>query len=267
MRMDISRNGSVTELTYNRERLAELSKLAIGGRTLREFANQSGLSEGFLSRLTTGKLTSAPTRRSLAKLTADTSRPQNGITLGDMMAAAGYPFTEPKSPKAVVRSSDGTAVPAEVQNTAFPVYLAASTLEASGQLGQRYSSENQREMFVISPRSGKDIVGIPAFCALDAVEDEIGETKRNLMMAYSIFADGMKDKFFVVLANQLEFYKNFDKGRLVGPGGEFYIVLTEDFQGFTQQRPVQTIGIDGEPDMNQNTPATYDFTKAGRQDE
>ena len=265
--MDIPGNESVTEQAYNRERLAELSKLAIGGRTLREFANQSGLSEGFLSRLTTGKLASAPTRRSLSKLTADTSKPQNGITLGDMMAAAGYPYTAPEPKKAIsFTSGDGKAVPAEVQNTAFPAYLTASTLEASGKLGQRYSSENQREMFVISSRGGKDIVGIPAFCALDAVEDEIRETKRNLLMAYSIFADGIKDKFLVILTNQPEFYKNFDKGKLIGTGGEFYIVLTEDFQSFTEQRLVQTIGIDGEPDIDQNTPATYDFTKAGRQD-
>lgn len=266
--MDISRNESVTGLTYNRERLAELSKLAIGGRTLREFAIQSGLSEGFLSRLTTGKLTAAPTRRSLSKLTADTSRPQNGITLGEMMEAAGYQCTAPET-RAVrmLTSGNGEAVPAEVQNTAFPAYLAASTLEASGQLGQRYSSENQREMFVISSRGGKNIVGIPAFCALDAVEDEIRETKRNLLMAYSIFADGIKDKFLVVLTNQPEFYQNFDSSRPVGSGGEFYIVLTEDFRGFTRQRPVQTVGIDGEPDVDPNIPATYDFTRAGGQDE
>lgn len=263
--MNISRNNNVTEQTYDRERLAELSKLAIGSRTLREFANQSGLSEGFLSRLTTGKLTSAPTRRSLAKLTADMSKPQNGITLDDMMAAAGYLYTASELKETRRNTSgDEETVPAKVQYAAFPAYLTALTLEASGQIGQRYSSENQREMFVLSPRGRKDIVGIPAFCALDAVEDEIRETKRNLLMAYSIFADGIKDKFVVILTNQPEFYNNFDKVQLIGNDGEFYITLTEDFKNFTEQRPVQTIGIDGELDINQNGPATYDFTVAGR---
>lgn len=260
--MSISTNDSATEQLYDRERLAELSNLAIGSRSLREFANQSGLSEGFLSRLTTGKLTSAPTRRSLAKLMAETSRPQNGITLGDMMEAAGYPYTapEPRIPRRVM-SGEGGTVPAEVQNTAFPVYLTAATLEASGQLGQRYSSENQREMFVISSRGGKDIVGIPAFSALDAVEDEIRETKRNLLMAYSIFADEIKDKFVVILTNQPDFYNGFDAVQVAGTGGEFYIALTEDFHSFTKQRPVQTVDIDGETDMDQNKSAAYDFTR------
>lgn len=261
--MEMTRNGSVTEQAYDKEKLAELAKLAIGGRTLREYANRSGLSEGFLSRLTTGKLESAPTRRSLTKLTADTSKPQNGITLGMMMSAAGYEYTEP-DPQGNRRlaPSDRDAVPAVVQTAAFPAFLTASTLEASGQLGQRYSSENQREMFVITSKSDKDIVGIPAFCALDAVEDEIRETKRNLLMAYSIYDEDIKDKFVVILTNQPEFYKNFDRGRMVGTDGEFYLALTEDFHSFTQQRPVQAIGINGEPDARPQGPATYDLTRA-----
>lgn len=261
--MEKLRNDSAAELAYNRELLAELSKLAIGGRTLREFANQSGLSEGFLSRLTTGKLQSAPTRRSLAKLTADTSKPQNGITLGKMMEAAGYQYTASEPRETKIHASGGEkSVPTEVQNAAFPAYLVAATLEATGQLGQRYSSENQREIFVISSKGGKDIVGLPAFCAMDAIEDEIRETKRNLLMAYSIFADEIRDKFVLILTNQPDFYNNFDKRRLIGSGGEFYIALTEDFCSFTQQRPVQTIGIDGEPEMEPNGPATYNFTVA-----
>lgn len=261
--MDIVRNGSATEQAYDKAKLAELSRLAIGGRTLREFANQSGLSEGFLSRLTTGKLESAPTRRSLTKLTADTSKPQNGITLGMMMAAAGYEYTEPEpQERRRLAPGEGEAMPAVVLTAAFPAFLAASTLEGSGQLGQRYSSENQREMFVISSKSDKDIVGIPAFCALDAVEDEIRETKRNLLMAYSIYADEISGKFVVILTNQPEFYKNFDSGRVVGTDGEFYIALTEDFHRFTQQRPVRSTGINGEPASNPQGPATYDFTMA-----
>lgn len=258
-----SSNGSVTEQNYDKARLAELAKLAIGGRTLRTFANQSGLSEGFLSRLTTGKLDSAPTRRSLTRLTADTSRPQNGITLGMMMAAAGYEYTVPETQEEKrITPSDRDVVPAVVLTAAFPAFLTASTLEASGQLGQRYSSQNQREMFVISSKSDKDIVGIPAFCELDAVEGEIRETKRNLLMAYSIYGDDIKDKFVVIITNQPELYKSFDKGRMVGTDGEFYIALTEDYQSFTHQRLVQTTGIDGEPGVYPQGPATYDFTLA-----
>ena len=144
--MDILRTDSATEQTYDKGKLAELSRLAIGGRTLREFANVSGLSEGFLSRLTTGKLQSAPTRRSLSKLTADSSWPQNGITFGDLMAAAGYEYAEPKpQERRWLAPGNDDAVPAEVLTAAFPAYLTASTLEKSGQLGS-FSSRNQRDV-------------------------------------------------------------------------------------------------------------------------
>ncbi len=236
--MDIEKNDSAAVLTYDRERLAELSKLAIGGRTLREFANVSGLSEGFLSRLTTGKLLSAPTRRSIAKLMAESSRPQNGITLEEMMRAAGYSITSYIISKvAGPVSNDEEALPAEAQSSAFPVFLTASVLERTGQLGHRYSSDHQREMFVISVKGGKDIIGIPAFCGLGAVEDEMKEAKRNLLVAYSIYSEEIRDKFLVVLTNQPELYENFDRTRMFGYGGEFYLALTEDFRSFTQQRP------------------------------
>jgi len=262
--MDIMRTDSATEQTYDAVKLAELSKLAIGGRTLKEFAIQSGLSEGFLSRLTTGKLKSAPTKRSLAKLTADTSRPQNGIKLGDVMSAAGYEYTAPESQEQRwLAPGDGDAVPAEVLTAAFPAYLTASVLEMSGQLGS-YSSRNQREMFILQAKGQKDVIGIPAFCEKAAVWDEIRETKWNLMMAMSIYGAGSKDVVFVILTNQPELYKSFDEGRMVGTGGEFYIALTEDFRTFTRQRPVMTTDIDGKPDEINQAGATYDLTRVAR---
>lgn len=262
--MEVTENISAAGPTYDAGKLAELSKLAIGGRTLREFANQSGLSEGFLSRLTTGKLKSAPTRRSLSKLTAETSKPQNGITLGDMMAAAGYEYTAPEPQiKNQLALDAGEAVPTEVLTAAFPAYLTAATLERSGQLGS-FSSRNQREMFILQSKGQKDIVGIPAFCALDAVTDEVRETKWNLMMAMSIYGDGSKDAFFLVVTNQPEFYKSFDEGRLVGTDGEFYIALTEDFKTFSQQRPVATVDLSGKPDNDTQAEATYDLTLVAR---
>lgn len=242
-------------------RLAQLSKLAIGGRTLREFSEVSELSEGFLSRLTTGKLKSAPTRRSLAKLMADTSKPQNGISLAEVMLAAGYPYSEPARTTMRHDLPEGTdEVPAVALTAAFPAYLVAATLEKSGQLGRNYSSKNQREMFVIEPKSGTSIVGIPAFCALDAVEDEIRETKWNLMMALSIFGADRKKRVYIILTNQRELYDTFDANRLVTADGEFYLALTEDFQSITEQRPIAMQDLDGEPVAAVPREATYDLT-------
>ncbi len=242
-------------------KLAQLSKLAIGGRTLREFSEVSELSEGFLSRLTTGKLKSAPTRRSLAKLMSKTSQPQNGITLAEIMQAAGYPYNESLRKVTDGNLTEGNdEVPVIAMTTAFPTFLVASTLEKNGQLGQYYSSRNQREMFIIEPKKGPNIVGIPAFCALDAVEDEIKEAKWNLMMALSIFGPDSKDIVFIILTNQELFYNTFDVNRLVTADGEFYLALTEDYKYFKAQRPIAMKTLDGEPVESINDAVTYDLT-------
>lgn len=241
------------------EKLAELSKLAIGSRTLKKFAVQSGLSEGFLSRLTTGKLKSLPSRRSLIKLTAETSRPQNGITLYALMHAAGYKYTAPlPEQKKEFLQSDGEALPAEVLTAAFPSYLTAATLEGNGQLSS-FSSKNQREMFILQAKGQKIIVGIPAFCALNGVEDEIKRAKWNVMMAMSIFGAESKDAFFLILTNQPALYEDFDKIRLVSTKGEFYIALTEDFKTFIRQRQVKTTDIYGEPEFPIQKNPTYNL--------
>ncbi len=251
-------------------KLAQLSKLAIGSRTLRNYAQISGLSEGFLSRLTTGKLKSAPTRRSLAKLMAESSKPQNGVTLSDVMRAAGYPFHEPTH-RAVMGmvSEDTEEVPAEVRTAAFPTYLVASILESSGQLEGNFSSKSQREMFIIEPKNGPSIVGIPAFCSAlgDAVEDEIKESKWNLMMALSIYGSDRKDRVYIILTNQRSFYDKFDESRLVTANGEFYLALTEDYKSFIAQRPVAMRTLDGEPVPDFHVEAAYSLTWQARLDQ
>jgi hypothetical protein len=115
-------------------------------------------------------------------------------------------------------------------------------------------------MFVLQPKNGSSIVGIPAFCALDAVEDEIREAKWNLIMALSIFGPDSKDKFFVILTNQKELYDTFDANRLVTADGEFYLALTEDFKSITAQRPVAMQTLSGEPVENIHKEASYDLT-------
>lgn len=242
------------ELFFNKERLAELSKLAIGGRTLKDFSKISGLSEGFLSRLTTGKLKSAPTKRSLVKLMS--CKPQNGITLNDVMNAAGYQFEG-----AINEQKEENILPENISTAAFASYITAAALEKSGQLEQDYLLRNRRDIFIIMPKQGKDIIGIPAFCFNDSsVDDEIKDIKWRLMMALSIYQDESKDKFFVILTNQKSLYENFDKNKIVGIDGEFYIALTEDCMNFSEQRPVKTIDINGKPE-NLKKKASYDLTR------
>lgn len=252
-------NSTTVQTTCDMMKLAELSKLAVGSRTLREFANQSGLSESFLSRLTTGKLKSIPTRRSLAKLTAASSRPQNNITFRDVMLAAGYPFTLAEGQVLESPSSDSgcDAMPEEILTAAFPAYLVEAVLEQSGQLSPFYSCEKRKELFVIHNKCGKDIVGIPAFCTSTAIDREILICKRNLIMALNIYGIECKDMFFLIITNQSQLYDKFDRHRLASTGGEIFIAITEDFKHFTMQRMVETIDVHGKINQPISKDATY----------
>lgn len=240
-------------------KLAELSKLAVGSRTLREFANLSGLSESFLSRLTTGKLKSIPTRRSLAKLTAASSKPQNNITFRDIMLAAGYPLSLAEGSALESPSSKAGcgAVPEEILTAAFPAYLVEVVLEQSRQLSPFYSCEKRKELFVIHNEDGKDIVGIPAFCTSNTIDREIVICKRNLIMALNIYGNESKDMFFLIITNQSRLYEKFDRHRLASTGGEIYIAFTEDLKRFTKQRMVETVDAGGKPNQPVSRRATY----------
>lgn len=247
------------ELLYDRERLAELSKLAIGRRSLREFSELSGLSEGFLSRLTTGKLESPPTKRSLSKLISNDTSPQNGITLGDVMRAAGYNFSGTQDEGSQTQKE----VPEFVYTAAFAPYLTASNLEESGQLMPDYEQKTQTGIFTISPSSkaSKKIVGIPAFCPNDfSINDELEKIYLSLIVAVNIHDKERNKKFFVILTNQKAIYDHFDKEKIPFFGAELYIVLTEDYRTFSRQKTVLTVNADGKPEIVKEKKLSYDFT-------
>ena len=242
---------SRSELFYDRELLAELSKQIIGGRSLKEFSKLCGLSEGFLSRLTTCKLKSAPTQRSISKLISDSTRPHNGVSISEIMKAAGYPFN----------ASINKKVPEVAFTAAFAPYLTALALELSGQLEQDYLSRIMKDLFIITPKIGKEIIGIPAFCEDNfSFGEKIKDIQWRLLMALSIFKDNRKNKFFVIVTNQKALYDNLDKAEIPNFEGEFYVTLTEDYQSFSQQRPVITINLNGSPEKLHGKKAAYDFT-------
>lgn len=246
------------------DKLAELSKLAIGGRSLREFAKLCDLSEGFLSRLTSGKLNGVPTRRSLAKITSAESKPQNGITFGDLMRASGYKYIEPEAVKKSKEKLDSsTSLPAKAESISFPPYLVTSVLESTGQLGPSYEVSTMRDLFRIKPRLDKDIVCIVAFCTKEEVDKAIDQARWNLMVAFCTYSERREELFFAILTNQPEFYKEFDADPIYGTGGELYIVLTEDYQTFSRQRPVHTVNNDA-LDSGVKDEATYDLTNSAK---
>ncbi len=244
-------NETVMQPIYDEKKLADLAKLVIGSRTLKSAAKDCCLSESFLSRLTTGKLPSQPSRRSLEKLMSPASKPQNNVKTSDVMFWAGYQYTE----------QDKRAESLHEIISAFPVYLTAGALERSGQIGHAYSTKNKIEMFSIQEQGKKEIVGIPAICTDSDVDKKITECRWGLLSALGSYGPEIKDKFLVVVTNQEQIYDSFDRNPLASAGGEFYLALTEDLRTFTKQRPVATRDINGEPIAISCSPPSFDLTQ------
>ena len=244
-------NDTLMQPIYDEKKLADLAKMVIGKRTLKTASKESGLSESFLSRLTTGKLPSQPSRRSIEKLMSPASNPQNEVKTSDVMFWAGYQYTEP----------DKKTVSLSEIISAFPVYLTAGALERSGQIGQVYSTRNKTEMFTIQEPGKKEIVGIPAICTDSEVDQKITECRWSLLSALGSYGPEIKDKFLIVITNQKHIYDTFDRKPLASAGGEFYLALTEDLRTFTEQRPAATRDINGEPIAISCSPPSFDLTQ------
>lgn len=252
------KNGTVSNKSFDKEKLASLTKLAIGSRTIREFSTVSKLSEGFLSRLTMQRLESPPTRRSLAKITARQCEPQNGVTFEKLMQAAGYEEVDASLARQLQK---GEGLPQDVLTATYPLGLTAMTLERTRQLGKTYEVKMYDDLFVIHS-AGPDIVAIPAFCASgEAVNDEMQDAKWRVMQSMRVYGNDCRNAFFVILTNQKCFYDDFDKGGVYGPGGQFAIALTEDFKTFNAQRKIVIKPLNEEERIANEAEMFYDLTK------
>ena len=92
MQDSLNRTGVQTERERTREEkieaVAEKIELLIGDRSLRQVAAASGLTAAGLSNILKRKY--LPSADTLRKLSSEKANPQNGVTLGDLLYAAGY---------------------------------------------------------------------------------------------------------------------------------------------------------------------------------
>lgn len=94
------------------DQLLTLIRLAQGDRSLRSYAEASGVSASNLSRILNGKRAKAPSREMLAKLTSEEAQPQNGVTFEELLIAAGY---QDKPLSDIIITSDDSNKDSETQ--------------------------------------------------------------------------------------------------------------------------------------------------------
>lgn len=85
---DHGANSNGADRNTSKEALPRLIKYLIGVRTIRETSRDTGVAASYISGMLNGKYT--PSASILKKISSPEANPQNGITLEELMIAAGY---------------------------------------------------------------------------------------------------------------------------------------------------------------------------------
>lgn len=81
-------DNSSEEVLKSKENLAKMVKSLRGNRTIREMAADTGVAPSYISGIENGKF--IPSATILMKLASPDSKPQNDVTIKDLMTASGY---------------------------------------------------------------------------------------------------------------------------------------------------------------------------------
>lgn len=149
---------------FDKERFAQLLERAKGNRSINEYALHSGVSAAYISRLLRGLVETPPGAVVIKKLA---SKAQGGITIEDLMAAAGYlpDRSEPEEPD----PDDPNA--AAVAKIAAALQADPELLEFWQELSRRQDLQLMfKQVKDLSPETIRKVVRI-----IKAIEDEEAE--------------------------------------------------------------------------------------------
>lgn len=231
---------------YNKKKLAELCRMAMGNRSIKQFSKDCGLSQSFLSRALNQQLTSRPSRRSLMKLTDPDANPNN-VTCRDVMAAAGYEPAEflPESEPIV----ENTPMPSEsitFCQSVLDYFSLLSPTQAMGMLVDALIAKGvKRDLTIhlhpgyceVKEQKGKlTYVGISAFCK---DETAIQIIKFALMHLFadvkSIPWDFTEDTQYYILTDNRTLFDDCPNLEFQGFRGKKLAVLYADKHGSFKQ--------------------------------
>lgn len=244
--VDADNSISKNPIGYDPIRLADLASRAIGTRSVSEFCFETKISKSFVSRILNGKLVNAPTRRTLYRFAGNNAKPQNGVTLGDMLNAAGYETTTvdlSRSDGYEIEESEGLSLAEGIQlyysqSHALGLHLLLDVLITKG-YGPTYSIDFEPGMFSLKIKSLENkyssIVAIPAFCNADseiiAVQVAV---LTNLISSLNVHL--VSESLFFVMTNNMQMYRLLLDTLPVLQNMRLAILLTNaDFNGFSMQ--------------------------------
>lgn len=221
--------------------LSRLAKLCIGSRTLVEYSRLTGLSTSFLSRIVNASENLArPTKRSLLRFTGeDDGYAENGVTSGQLLAAAGYEtdeVDEQKSKPEPASEGDGlTAADAIVsfyspKSPFSPVTMLINALLKRG-MTARFDLNFRPSAFSIG-KAGRELTALPAFCP---EEQKAKDSVKVAVMTSLITSIQRSSDAYLVMTDNLKLYDEFKDVLPPIEGKTLSILYTADYEGFSKQ--------------------------------
>lgn len=230
---------------YDSKKLADLARRAIGTRSIAEFCDETKLSKSLVSRILNEKLVSAPTRRTLYRFAGTNAKPQNGVSLGDMLIASGY---EAVTEDFLVnefeneeRERVNIAECIQLYYSQFPALglnLLLNVLTNKGHV-EIYSIDFAQGTFSIKVKPLENqytnIVAIPAFCNDNSKTTAIHVAVLTSLIS-SINVHPIKESLFLVMTDNMQMYQLLLSSLPVLQNMKLAILLTKDnYEEFSKQ--------------------------------
>lgn len=163
-------SGGSDDFEAIKEKLARLTSLAKGERSIIKYSADSGVCRELIGKLASGTIETKPTRTTIMKLTDSlNARPRNGISANDFLVVCGYP---------VLKKAEKSAHGITAENLIAQTYTPSPSL-AMAMLIDYLCSEKKMNDFNVSAHGGwfqikgtgntsdEIAVGISAFCNSD----------------------------------------------------------------------------------------------------
>ena len=166
------------QTAYSPNRIAELTRRIIGGKTIAQFAEKAGVSSSWLTKAANAKLPGVPTRRMLTKLYENSE--DSTVQLSELMMAAGL---EPDMPETPCIDSNSLVATYLGEGTLVSLSIFMNAVELDKQVS--FNLQYDRHRYEVRADNGeKRYVCFPAMCyGLKAASEAVkAETTINIIM-------------------------------------------------------------------------------------
>lgn len=221
---------------FNKQRLSELTRLVQGDRTVVQFSHDTGLNRGLIGMIINRKLDNPPSQRSIYRIMSPAAKPQGGVTLNEMLDAAGYaPATEEAGQTIIPLQLSDLVLASHRSSPSRPLTIFLDFLLEAG-LETNMSIEFHGGWFEVAGQDTKNrYVGINAFREKDA-DLEITKLflKANLLDTLSTakHVEGLDKKAYYVLTNDQAVYNFAQSLPRLGAGSMSVLLADSELTEF-----------------------------------